>query len=76
MNARYNFACSMMTYLQQLDPAIDLLGPVFNTMSIAWLNHAKADPDLDPCVMIPASTRWSLPPRRASRRRMTLAPHR
>jgi adenylate cyclase len=48
MNARYNFACSLTTYLNQSDAAIELLGPVFETMAIAWLNHAKADPDLDP----------------------------
>ncbi len=48
MNARYNFACSLTTYLKQSDAALELLGPVFETMAIAWLNHAKADPDLDP----------------------------
>jgi adenylate cyclase len=48
MNARYNFACSLTTYLNQSDAALELLGPVFETMAIAWLNHAKADPDLDP----------------------------
>jgi adenylate cyclase len=48
MNARYNFACSLTTYLKQHDAALELLGPVFNSMAIAWLNHAKADPDLDP----------------------------
>jgi adenylate cyclase len=48
MNARYNFACSLTTYLNRSDAALELLGPVFETMAIAWLNHAKADPDLDP----------------------------
>lgn len=48
MNARYNFACSLTNYLRQPDDALELLEPVFETMSIAWLNHAKADPDLDP----------------------------
>jgi adenylate cyclase len=48
MNARYNFACSMTNYLNQPDAAIELLGPVFESMAIAWLNHAKADPDLEP----------------------------
>jgi adenylate cyclase len=48
MNARYNFACSLTTYLRQSDAALELLSPVFESMAIAWLNHAKADPDLDP----------------------------
>jgi adenylate cyclase len=48
MNARYNFACSLTSYLKDLPTAIELLGPVFETMAIAWLNHAKVDPDLDP----------------------------
>ena len=48
MNARYNFACSLTNYLQEPEAALELLGPVFETMAIAWLNHAKADPDLEP----------------------------
>jgi adenylate cyclase len=48
MNARYNFACSLTNYLKESEAALELLGPVFETMAIAWLNHAKADPDLDP----------------------------
>jgi adenylate cyclase len=48
MNARYNFACSLTNYLHEPDVAIELLGPVFESMAIAWLNHAKADPDLEP----------------------------
>src|ERR1700691_937919 len=48
MNARYNFACSLARYLHEPDAAIELLGPVFESMAIAWLNHAKVDPDLEP----------------------------
>ncbi|HEY4873361.1 MAG TPA: TIR domain-containing protein [Steroidobacteraceae bacterium] len=48
MNARYNFACTMTTYLKDSDAALELLGPVFETLAIGFLNHAKADPDLDP----------------------------
>jgi adenylate cyclase len=48
MNARYNFACTLATYLKDYDAALELLGPVFATMAIGFLNHAKADPDLDP----------------------------
>jgi adenylate cyclase len=48
MNARYNFACVMTTHLKESDAALKLLGPVFETLAIGFLNHAKADPDLDP----------------------------
>ena len=47
-NARYNFACILTTYLKDKDAALALLGPVFETLAIGFLNHAKADPDLDP----------------------------
>jgi adenylate cyclase len=47
-NARYNFACILTTYLQDKDAALALLTPVFETLAIGFLNHAKADPDLDP----------------------------
>ncbi len=48
MNARYNFACALTTHLKDADGALDLLGPVFETLAIGFLNHAKTDPDLDP----------------------------
>ena len=48
MNARYNFACIMTRYLNDSDAALKLIGPVFETLAIGFLNHAKADPDLDP----------------------------
>jgi adenylate cyclase len=48
MNARYNFACTLATYLKEYDAALELLEPVFATMATGFLNHAKADPDLDP----------------------------
>ena len=31
-----------------VDAALELLGPVFEKMAAGFLNHAKADPDLDP----------------------------
>jgi hypothetical protein len=34
--------------LQDNDAALELLQPVFEKMAIGLLNHAKADPDLDP----------------------------
>jgi adenylate cyclase len=48
MNARYNFACVLTTRLKDPDAALDLLSPVFETLATGFLNHAKADPDLDP----------------------------
>jgi adenylate cyclase len=50
MNARYNFACCLASYgtKQDLDAALKMLGPVFETLASGLLNHAKADPDLDP----------------------------
>jgi adenylate cyclase len=47
MNARYNFACQMTAHLKDSDAALKLLAPVFETLAIGFLNHAKADPDLD-----------------------------
>jgi len=47
MNARYNFACIMTAHLKDSDAALKLLGPVYETLAIGFLNHAKADPDLD-----------------------------
>jgi len=48
MPVRYNFACDLTTYLKEPDAALELLGPVFAKISVGLLNHAKADPDLDP----------------------------
>jgi len=50
MNARYNFACSMAALFKEpdVDGALELLGPVFETLAAGFLDHAKVDPDLDP----------------------------
>ncbi|MBV8145808.1 MAG: TIR domain-containing protein [Gammaproteobacteria bacterium] len=50
MNARYNFACSMASLFKEPDVegALELLGPVFETLAAGFLDHAKVDPDLDP----------------------------
>jgi adenylate cyclase len=47
LNARYNFACALITHLKDLDAALELLRPVFERLAIGFLQHAKADPDLD-----------------------------
>jgi adenylate cyclase len=46
-NMRYNFACTLASQLNDRDGAIEILGPLFERISIGLLNHAKADPDLD-----------------------------
>jgi len=50
MNARYNFACSLTSLFKEpdVDAALDLLGPVFETLAAGFLDHTKVDPDLDP----------------------------
>jgi adenylate cyclase len=48
MNMRYNFACALSAQLHDADGAIELLDKLFDKISIGLLNHAKADPDLDP----------------------------
>ena len=47
-NMRYNFACALACQLQDRDGAIEVLGPLFERIGVGLLNHAKADPDLDP----------------------------
>ena len=50
MNARYNFACSLTSLFKQpdLDAALELLAPVFETVASGFLDHTKVDPDLNP----------------------------
>ncbi len=48
IKSRYNFACTLTLQLKETDAALEMLGPVFEEMAIGLLNHAKADPDLDP----------------------------
>ena len=47
-NLRYNFACTLITDLHEVDAALDLLGPRFENMPIEVLNWVRTDPDLDP----------------------------
>jgi len=50
MNARYNFACTLTSFMNppDVDAALELLAPVFEKIAAGFLNHAKVDPDLDP----------------------------
>jgi adenylate cyclase len=45
-NMRYNFCCVLIIFLHELDAALDLLGPVFETATVGIINYAKIDPDL------------------------------
>ncbi|MGH6993863.1 MAG: TPR end-of-group domain-containing protein, partial [Caulobacteraceae bacterium] len=47
MNMRYNFACALASDLGDAAGAMDLLEPFFAVVLATYLNHAKADPDLD-----------------------------
>ena len=46
-NMRYNFACALCVYLKDKEAALDMLGPVFETITDTFLPYVKADPDLD-----------------------------
>jgi adenylate cyclase len=46
-NMRYNFACAISVYLKDMEAALDMLGPVFETISDTFLPYAKVDPDLE-----------------------------
>ena len=48
MNMRYNFACAAAVDLKDTLAALDLIAPFLATTTIDFLNHAKADPDLEP----------------------------
>jgi len=45
---RYNFACGLANDRKGKETALELLEPVFATISLSLLIHAKVDPDLDP----------------------------
>ena len=45
---RYNFACGVSADLRDAEAAVDLLAPIFATISPALLRHTLRDPDLDP----------------------------
>jgi len=45
LNMRYNFACVLIIHLNEIDAALNVLGPVFEKLATGFLNHAKVDPD-------------------------------
>jgi adenylate cyclase len=46
-NMRYNFGCALCMYLQDKEAALEMLGPIFDTITDTFLPYAKADPDLE-----------------------------
>jgi adenylate cyclase len=46
-NMRYNFACAISVYLKDKEAALDMLGPVFDTITDHFLPYVKVDPDLE-----------------------------
>ena len=44
---RYNFACAISVYLQDKEAALEMLGPLFETINDSFLPYAKADPDFE-----------------------------
>ena len=46
-NMRYNFGCALCMYLKDKEAALDMLGPVFDTITDTFLPYAKADPDFE-----------------------------
>jgi adenylate cyclase len=47
LNMRYNFACALCVYSKDKNASLEMLGPVFDSITDIFLPYAKADPDLD-----------------------------
>jgi hypothetical protein len=47
LEIRYNFACDLVVHLHDPEAAIEMLRPVFASMSRGFLGHARVDPDLE-----------------------------
>jgi adenylate cyclase len=48
LNMRYNIACTLVVDFNDIDEAIEALGPFFERInSTVWMRHVDADPDLD-----------------------------
>ncbi|WP_449428892.1 TIR domain-containing protein [Rhodanobacter umsongensis] len=46
-NMRYNFVCALSVHLKDKEAALEMLGPVFETITDSFLPYAKADPDIE-----------------------------
>ncbi len=54
-NMRYNFACSLVVYLKEKDAALDMLKPVFASITDSRLRYATVDPDF---ALLHDDPRW------------------
>ena len=46
-NMRYNFACALCVYSKDKNASLEMLGPVFDSITDTFLPYVKADPDLN-----------------------------
>jgi adenylate cyclase len=46
-NMRYNFACALCVYSKDKSASLEMLGPVFESITDTFLPYVKADPDLN-----------------------------
>ena len=46
-NMRYNFGCALCVYLRDKEAALEMMGPIFDTITETFLPYAKADPDFE-----------------------------
>ncbi|MGH8125293.1 MAG: TIR domain-containing protein [Rhodanobacteraceae bacterium] len=54
-NMRYNFACSLCVYLKDKAAALEMLEPLFATITDAFLPYTRVDPDLE---LLHEDPRW------------------
>jgi adenylate cyclase len=47
INMRYNFGCALCVYLKDKEAALEMMGPVYETITETFMPYAKADPDLE-----------------------------
>ncbi|MDE2272485.1 MAG: TIR domain-containing protein [Xanthomonadaceae bacterium] len=52
---RYNFACALSVYLKDEDAALEMLKPLYETVTTPLLEYSKVDPDLD---VLHSDPRW------------------
>jgi adenylate cyclase len=47
INMRYNFGCALCVYLKDKEAALEMMGPIYETITETFMPYAKADPDLE-----------------------------
>ena len=46
-NMRHNFACALCVYSKDKNASLEMLGPMFDTITDTFLPYVKGDPDID-----------------------------